>query len=243
MYILILYKFSEIGVPMAPKLSSCLYNGRLEVLPYKEWQLDSIHSMEVLDIVREHINMLTGLKPNSSVRECWATTRTRQSWLARVYVASLLYGYFLKSVSVRYHLERCLYVSNHHDLHHIGHHRLGLPRRGSRGTIFKKSDHHWQDLIRNEEEGIGDLKCYIKGFHSVTLLERINLRSKEALHLVENHSRALFGSGLDQHDEGDVVLTSFSTMRRLLLEAVAFGSFLWDTEDYVNKVCRLKDRE
>ncbi|KAG4921602.1 hypothetical protein GLYMA_18G158300v4 [Glycine max] len=248
MYLLILYKFSEIRVNLVPKLSSCLYDGRLEILPSKDWDLESIHSLEVLDIIRKHVSTVTGLRSNPSVRESWETTPIRQVWLARVYVASILYGYFLKSVSLRYNLERSLSLSDH-DFHHG--HKIGpsfhdMYHSGAKDVMFgNKSDIQsvWHGLIGQEEE-IEDLKCYVTGFHPGSFERCAKLRSKEAVHLVESHSNALFGdgkSGLSQHD--DIIVTSFSSLRRLVLEAVAFGSFLWETEDYIDSVYKLKDQE
>ncbi|KAG4951557.1 hypothetical protein JHK84_044919 [Glycine max] len=242
MYLLIFYKFSEIRVPMVPKLSSCLYNGRLEILPSKDWELESIHSSEVLDMIREHITTVTGLRAKSSVTECWATTQVRQFLLARVYVASILYGYFLKSVSLRYHLERNLSLANH-DLH-LGHRTSVMFSYGFKDAIFGHLSNMpslGQGLIRPEEE-IEDLKCYVMSFHPGSLQRCARLRSKEAVNLVGSYSCALFNnkeSGSVEND--DVILTSFSSLKRLVLEAVAFGSFLWETEDYIDNVYKLKD--
>jgi len=246
MYLLILHKFSEIRVHLVPKLSSCIYNGRLEILPSKDWDLESIHSMEVLEMVRQHVSTVTGLKSNPSVRESWETIPIRLGWLARVYVASILYGYFLKSVSLRYSLEQRLSSSNHslhpgqktspsfHDMYQYGSKDVMLGNKNDIQSV-------WHDLMR-QEEGIEDIKCYVMSFHPFQRCAK--LRSKEAVKLVESHSNALFGngkSGLSQHD--DVIVTSFSSLRRLVLEAIAFGSFLWETEDYIDRVYKLKDHE
>ena len=94
MYMLILYKFSEIRVPLVPKLSRCIYNGRLEIWPSKDWDLESIHSIEVLEMVREHVSTVIGLRVNSSVTDNWATTEIQRVQLGRIYAASILYGYF-----------------------------------------------------------------------------------------------------------------------------------------------------
>ncbi|OIW21706.1 hypothetical protein TanjilG_08326 [Lupinus angustifolius] len=252
MHCLIFHKFSEIRVPLVPKLSSCLYNGRLEILPSKDWELESIHSMEVLDIIREHVSTVTGLRANSSVNESWATTKIRKYWLARVYVASILYGYFLKSASLRYRLERSLSSVNH-DLH-LDHRTALSPlsfhdmcsSRSKDVTFGHKSDMQslWQGIIKQQEEEVEDLKCYVTGFHSGSLQRFAKLRSKEAVKLVESYSHALFGnleSGLVEND--DIILTSFSSLKRLVLEAIAFGSFLWETEDYIDNVYKLKDHE
>jgi len=246
MSLLVFYKFSEIRVPLIPKLSSCLYNGRLEILPSKDWELESIHNLEVLDMIREHVTTVTGLRAKCSVSESWATTKVRQFLLARIYVASILYGYFLKSVSLRYHLERNLSLDNH-DLHHG--HRPSLSYNdmcnGFKDTIFghlsNMPSSTGKGLIR-QEEVLEDLKCYVMSFHPGSLQRCARLRSMEAVNLIESYSFALFNheeSGSVEND--DVILTSFSSLKRLVLEAVAFGSFLWETEDYIHNVYKLKD--
>lgn len=246
MSLLIFHKFSEIRAPLVPKLSRCLYNGRLEILPSKDWELESIHTLEVLDMIREHVTTVTGLKAKPSVTESWATTKVRQFLLGRIYVASILYGYFLKSVSLRYHLERNLNLANH-DVHPG--HRTNLSFKdmcpyGFEDDILGHLSNMkpiGQGLIRQEEE-IEDLKCYVMRFHPGSLQRCAKLRSKEAVNLVRSYSSALFNSeGFDSVDSDDVILTSFSSLKRLVLEAVAFGSFLWETEDYIDNVYKLKD--
>ncbi|KAK4270179.1 hypothetical protein QN277_023253 [Acacia crassicarpa] len=241
MSLLIFYKFSEIRVPLVPKLSKCTYNGRLEILPSKDWELESIYSVGILDLIREHVTSMTGLKAKSSVTESWATTEIQEFLLARIYVASILYGYFLKSMSLRYHLERSLSVANHDD------HRAALTTRAYeiKDVIFGHMGNMQsvgQGLIKQEEE-VEDIKCYMMGFNPGLFERCAKLRSKEAVNLVESYSMALFGNEESGLIEGNnnVILTSFSTLKRLVLEAVAFGSFLWETEDYIDSVYKLRD--
>lgn len=249
MYMLVLYKFSEIRVPLVPKLSRCIYNGRLEIRPSKDWELESIHSFEVLEMVREHVSTVIGLKANSSVADSWATTEVQRCRLGRLYAASILYGYFLKSASLRHHLEWCL-VLPHQDIH-LGQRTTlqfpeSLPSYGLTNLVFghisnKQSTSQGTRLNRPKSEH-EKLKCYLMGFDSETLQRCAKLKSKEAVNLIEKHSCALFGdekTGVLENDE--VILTSFSSLKRLVLEAVAFGCFLWDTEECVNSVYKLKD--
>lgn len=243
MFMLVFYKFSEIKVPLVPRLSRCIYNGRLEIWPSKDWELESYHSLEILEMVKEHVTTVTGLRADSSVTDNWATTKITRLMLGRVYVASILYGYFLKSASLRHRLEQSL-ASVNQDL------RLGhkpslqfqeLCPYGLTSLLFGRIS-SMQCVSTNQEVKHGSLKCYVMGFDPETLQRCAKLRSKEAVSLIENHSHALFGdekTGLVETDE--VILTSFSSLKRLVLEAVAFGTFLWDTEEYIDTVYKLKE--
>ncbi|XP_028787486.1 UV-B-induced protein At3g17800, chloroplastic-like [Neltuma alba] len=243
MYLLIFYKFSEIRVPLVPKLSRCIYNGRLEILPSKDWQLESIHSLGVLDLLKEHVTTLTGLKANCSVRETWAKTKIRHFMLAQIYVASILYGYFLKSVALRYHLDRSLSLGNDdlcfsgrtgHSFHDFSHYRFSDMIFGRRNNL--------SSVDQRQEEKTVDLKDYLMGFHPGSLQRCANLRSEEALKLIQGYGFALFGNEkCELVESDDVILTSFSSLRRLVMEAAAFGSFLWEAEDYIDNVYRLRD--
>ncbi|XP_044503586.1 UV-B-induced protein At3g17800, chloroplastic-like [Mangifera indica] len=248
MYMLIFYKFCEIRVPLVPKLSRCIYNGRLEIWPSKVWELESIHSLEVLEMIREHISTVIGLRANSSVTDYWATTQIQRLVLGRVYTASILYGYFLKSASLRHHLE-CSLALAHQDLHVSNRNSLQFPEMwpyvmknlifGCVNNIQSVSLGQGSTKLESKRE---NLKCYVMGFDPETLQRCAKVKSKEAVNLIEKHSFALFmdgKKGLLETDE--LILTSFSSLKRLVLEAIAFGSFLWDTEEYVNSVYKLQE--
>ncbi|GJN04318.1 hypothetical protein PR202_ga21860 [Eleusine coracana subsp. coracana] len=87
-----------------------------------------------------------------------------------------------------------------------------------------------------------DLKGYMMGFDPKTLQLCAKLRSCEAANLIEKHSWALFGEKMEFSQENDeAVVLDPSSLKRLLLEAIAFGSFLWDVEDYVDEIYKLSD--
>ncbi|KAE8676285.1 3-glucanase family protein [Hibiscus syriacus] len=247
MYMLIFYKFSEFSVPLVPKLSRCIYNCRLEILPSKDWELESIHSIEVLEMVREHVSTVIGLRTNSSVTDNWATTEIQRLHLSRLYAASIFYGYFLKSASSRHQLERCLTLVHQKRLNHRNSLQfLDLLPCGIKSLVFGHiGDMQFAPLGQGMgilDTNLKELRCYVMGFDPETLQRCAKLRSKEAANLIERHSFALFGdeqTGIPKTDE--VIKTSFSSLKRLVLEAVAFGSFLWDIEEYVNTVYKLKD--
>jgi hypothetical protein len=86
------------------------------------------------------------------------------------------------------------------------------------------------------------LKGYMMGFDPKTLQLCAKLRSCEASNLIEKHTWALFREDMEflQENEEAVILDP-SSLKRLLLEAVAFGSFLWDVEDYVDEIYKLSE--
>ncbi|XP_004290164.1 PREDICTED: uncharacterized protein LOC101305809 [Fragaria vesca subsp. vesca] len=245
MYLLIFYKFSEVKVPLVPKLSKCIYNDRLEILPAKDWELESIYSLEVLEMIREHVTTVIGLRANSSVTDNWAMTKITRQTLGRVYVASILYGYFLKSVSLRHRLERSLFLESQ-DLHLSCRTSLQeMSPHGIKSLIFGHVGKIQSECVGSNrlEKTHGKLKCYVMGFDPETLQRCAKLRSEESVDLIKNHCCALFGDdaemGSPEIDE--VISTSFSSLKRLVLEAVAFGSFLWDTEECIDSVYKLKE--
>lgn len=250
MYMLIFYRFSEIRVNLVPKLSRCVYNGRLEILPCKDWELESIYELDVLEMIKEHITTVIGLRADSSVTDNWAMTNIRQAHLGRVYVASILYGYFLKSALLRHHLEQRLAIPNTHRNGGSQKAFFQFPEMclyGFRNLLSGRLSNmlsvpHNQVLNSNQETEPEKLKRFLTGFDSDALQRCAKLKSKEALNLIENHSCALLGNeevGFFESDE--VIVTSFSSLKRLVLEAVAFGSFLWDAEEYVDAIYKLKE--
>jgi hypothetical protein len=79
-------------------------------------------------------------------------------------------------------------------------------------------------------------------FDPDTLQTYATIRSKVAFGIIEKHTEALFGKpeivitpeGTVDSSKDEHVRISFSGLRRLILEAVTFGSFLWDVESYVD---------
>ncbi|XP_019059055.1 PREDICTED: UV-B-induced protein At3g17800, chloroplastic isoform X2 [Tarenaya hassleriana] len=231
MYMLIFYKFSEIRVPLVPKLSRCIYNGRLEIWPSKDWELESVHGFDSLELIKEHVSAVIGLRVNSSVTDSWATTQIQKLHLQRAYSASILYGYFLKSASLRHQLESSL--SNLH----INQQRP--PVQYSKGPVFSCSFPASAVQTFNQLE-LKQLRQYISRFDPETFQRCAKPRSEEGRNLIENQSLALLGQ---EKGDDETIVTSFSSLKRLVLEAVAFGTFLWDAEEYVDGVFKLREND
>lgn len=193
MYMLIVHKFSEIGVHLVPKLANCMYNGRLEIWPRNDYELESIHSVEVLELVKE-----IGWEDN------WGLTQIQKHQIRHVYGVSILYGYLFKSAWLRYQLEKCFH------------------KTPPTNPLFPRSC----PLDAN-------FRTYVSNFD-----DEIQPKCKEAKSLIEKHCSALFG-----HDTAEIVSTSFATLKRFVLEAVAFGSFLWDAQHYIRTFYQLDDSQ
>ncbi|XP_071689377.1 UV-B-induced protein At3g17800, chloroplastic-like [Rutidosis leptorrhynchoides] len=230
MYMLILYKFYELKVHIIPRLSKCIYNNRLEILPSKDWELESIHSFEVLEMIRQHLTSVTGWRSDFSVTDSWATTQIKRADLSQLYTSSILFGYFLKSATLRHQLEMSL-VDPIGDMVFNTFRRMNLVFGDTLNTMMITTTPF--DGKKKREK----LSSYLMGFSPDSLTKCAQPNSKEALNLIAKHSLALFGDV----ESDKVISTSFATLKRFGLEAIAFGSFLWDTEEYVNTVYNLEE--
>ncbi|KAF5734591.1 hypothetical protein HS088_TW15G00083 [Tripterygium wilfordii] len=86
------------------------------------------------------------------------------------------------------------------------------------------------------------LRSYVMSFDGETLQRYATIRSRETVSIIEKHTEALFGrpeivitsQGTVDSSKDEHIKISFGGLKRLLLEAVTFGSFLWDIESYVD---------
>ncbi|GAY66332.1 hypothetical protein CUMW_247890, partial [Citrus unshiu] len=85
------------------------------------------------------------------------------------------------------------------------------------------------------------LRSYVMYLDAETLQRYATIRSKEAISLIEKQTQALFGrpdirvleDGSIDTSKDEVISVTFLGLTMLVLEAVAFGSFMWDSESYV----------
>lgn len=241
MYLLVVHNFYKIKVPMIPNLSKCANDGRLEIWSSKILELESIHGAEILEMVREHLSNIFRWKGTNTVGN-WYVLKIKRLQLGRVYAASIMYGYFLKSVSLRHQLELSLPsmhipATSTFQTHQIEEENL-VALRCSDDTESSPLSPNSMGGRRAEK-----LRGYMMSFDSKALQLCAKLRSCEAANLIEKHTWALFGfPEAKNDDEGEVISVSASGLRRLVLEAVAFGTFLWEVERCVDSVYSLKEK-
>ena len=244
LYALIVQKFVEAGVSLVPSLSpSSDPSGRGVVQwPSEEDKLERLHSSEAYEMIKNHLSLILGqrLDDGSSIASIGKLR------VGQVYAASIMYGYFLKRVDQRFQLEKSMKTLPWGSEEEDTAVRQSVPdeSRPSMGTPHPEVS----SLSSAGPAGFADrikpcrLRTYIMSFDAETLQRYATIRSKEAFGIIEKHTEALFGrpeivitpQGTIDSFKDELIKISFGGLKRLILEAVTFGSFLWDVESYVD---------
>lgn len=239
-YCLVAWKFVENDITMIPKITETKDPiGRVDFWPNQEQKLESIHSREAFEMIQSHLSLVLGERVVGPLETCVQISKIK---LGKLYAASIMYGYFLKRVDQRFQLERT--VKPHTERFGKDQDRFEEPSPANR---------LWDpdSLIRVPPDDDGDdsdgdgklyrLRSYVMYLDADTLQRYATIRSKEAISLIEKQTQALFGKpdikiaedGSIDTSNDEVISITFSGLTMLVLEAVAFGSFLWDAESYV----------
>lgn len=244
MYCLIVQKFVDKNISMIPKVSATSdAAGRVDFWPNQEQKLESIHSPEAFEMIQSHLSLVLG---DRLVGPLDTIVQISKIKLGKLYAASMMYGYFLKRVDERYQLERTMKT--------LPTSFIEDPRLSSEEPAPANRLWDLDSLIRippdyDDDGGMLDsvegksyrLRSYVMYLDAETLKRYATIRSKEAISLIEKQTQALFGrpnvrvsddGSLDASND-EVISITFSGLTMLVLEAVAFGSFLWDSETYV----------
>lgn len=231
-YCLIVQKFMDNDISMIPKISAPSDpTGRVDFWPNQEMKLESVHFPEALEMIQSHLSLVLGER---LVGPLSAIVEISKIKLGKLYAASIMYGYFLKRVDQRFQLERSMNT---------------LPEGFTQDPTPVNPLWDPDSLIRIPPDGGSDgggegtyrLRSYVMYLDAETLQRYATIQSKEAISLIENQTQALFGrpdiritkDGSIDASNDEVIALTFSGLTMLILEAVAFGSFLWDAETYV----------
>ncbi|XP_045813937.1 UV-B-induced protein At3g17800, chloroplastic isoform X2 [Trifolium pratense] len=246
MYFSIVNRFKDNKISMIPKISATSDpNVQVDLWPNQEFKLEAIHSPEVFEMVLSHLSQVLGERTVGPLQTIVQISKIK---LGKLYAASIMYGYFLKRVDERFQLDRSMGI---------------LPKDGGKENITfdepSPPNKLWDSdsLIRiyPDEEGYNEadymdtsegksykLRTYVVKLDPDTLQRLATVRSKEAISLIEKQTQALFGrpdirvseDGSIETANDEVFSLTISDLSMLVLEAVAFGSFLWDQENYVD---------
>ncbi|KAL8153541.1 hypothetical protein V2J09_011301 [Rumex salicifolius] len=233
LYTLIVKKFMDANVSLVPSISSSSGpSGRVDTWPGQVKNLEQIHSPEAYEMIQNHLALILGnrLGDSSSVAEI---SKLR---VGQVYAASIMYGYFLKRVDQRFQLEKAMKT--------LPEGRTEEAKKAAPSTHPEVLD--WAGGVSPGGFGFGmgpsRLKSYVMSFDADTLQRCATIRSKEAIGIIEKHTEALFGrpeisirpDGSIDSSRDELIRIGFDGLKRLVLEAVTFGSFLWDVESHVD---------
>eukprot|EP00270_Netrium_digitus_P004778 TRINITY_DN1610_c0_g2_i1.p1 TRINITY_DN1610_c0_g2~~TRINITY_DN1610_c0_g2_i1.p1 ORF type:complete len:442 (-),score=90.04 TRINITY_DN1610_c0_g2_i1:751-2076(-) len=190
-----------------------------------------------------------------------ATSKLR---MGQVYASSIMYGYFLRRVDQRFQLEKSMRLLTEGFIplesfqegqaeETVVMNAGGTPNWGKGESDLKfsapvfntpSSDGREEGSLeaQQQKQELSKLRSYVMSFDADTLRKTAAMQSREGVNVVEKQTQALFGRPevVLSQEEGlaivkeENVRVSISTLRRMILEAIAFGSFLWDVECYVD---------
>ncbi|TYI93565.1 hypothetical protein E1A91_D02G144000v1 [Gossypium mustelinum] len=251
LYALVVQKFMDANISLVPAItSSADPSGRVDTWPSQEDKLEQIHSAEAHEMIQNHVALILG----NRLGESTSVAQISKLRVGQVYAASVMYGYFLRRVDQRFQLERTMKVlpSASDDDKSSIEQTLGDDTRPSGlGDSYQAASSHpevssWSGGISSGGFGSGikpsRLRTYVMSFDGETLQRYASIRSKEAVGIIEKHTEALFGrpeiaitpQGTVDSSNDELIKISFGGLKRLVLEAVTFGSFLWDVESFVD---------
>ena len=240
LYTLVVQKFMDAEVSLVPAVSqlSDPLNPENQRLPQED-KLQKLHSAEAYEMIQNHLALILGDRIEN-VNTVAVISKLR---IGQVYAASIMYGYFLKRVDQRFQLEKTMktlpwgseeakpdeakpsgrVISSHPE--------VPFPSSPSDFTVFN-----------SKTTKSARMRSYVMSLDPETLQSYATIRSKEAFGIIEKHTEALFGrpeilitpQGTIDSAKGEVLKITFAGLQRLVLEAVTFGSFLWDVESYVD---------
>ncbi|KAL8139744.1 hypothetical protein V2J09_005765 [Rumex salicifolius] len=241
-YALVVQKFMDAKVSLVPTVSSSSSSSsdpsnRVDTWPSQEDKLERLHSSEAFEMIQNHLSLILGHKLGDSI----SIAQVSKLRVGQVYAASIMYGYFLKRVDQRFQLEKTMKtLPQGRDAEHEPKTTHESARTNTHPEVTS-----FPGGISPGAFGVGTspsrLKSYVMSFDADTLQRCATIRSKEAFTIIEKHTEALFGrpeivvklDGTVDDSKDELIKIGFNGIRRLVLEAVTFGSFLWDVESYV----------
>ncbi|KAJ7943885.1 UV-B-induced protein, chloroplastic [Quillaja saponaria] len=249
-YCLIVHKFVENNISMIPKIGATSDpTGQVDFWPNQEQKLEAVHSPEAFEMIQSHLSLVLGERLVGPLSTLVEISKIK---LGKLYAASVMYGYFLKRVDERFQLERKMktlpkdFTKREVSLEDPSPtNKLWDPDSLIRVFPDDDSDRDGRGIANTGEGESYRLRSYVMYLDAETLQRYATIRSKEAISLIEKQTQALFGrpdirisdDGSIETSNDEVLSITFSGLAMLVLEAVAFGSFLWDAESYVESKC------
>lgn len=255
LYTLVVQKFMDADISLIPSISPSSSDpvGRVDTWPSQDEKLQEVHSPEAYEMIQNHLALILGNRLNDSS----TVAQISKLRVGQVYAGSVMYGYFLKRVDERFQLEKAMKILPEQ----MGEREKEIVDQGKIDDVtsstsddsisYRNAQSHpevssWAGGISPEGFGHGikssRLRSYVMSFDADTLSRYPRIRSKATVTIIEKHAEALFGKpeivitpqGTIDPSKDEQIRIGFSGIKRLVLEAVTFGSFLWEVESYVD---------
>lgn len=244
----------DANVSLVPTIgtTSSYSSGQVDTWPSQDGKLEQLHSPEAYEMIQNHIALILGRRSG----DLSMVSQINKLRVGQVYAASVMYGYFLKRVDQRFQLEKNMKI-----LPKGFDGDLGFIQEDMREKMTPSGSDDSEETAESHPEvsaSWGDsgfasgafdqavkpcrLRSYVMSFDAETLQRYATIRSREAVSIIEKQTEALFGrpeivltpEGTNDSSKEELIKISLGGIRRLVLEAVTFGSFLWDVESFVD---------
>jgi hypothetical protein len=242
LYLKVCRKFQQLEVPLIPivKAGGDVKFGQVDL----KGLTTDIYSKDALELVREHLFRIIGQQGSTSFMGGLAVVQIALFQAGQVYAMSALFGYYLRRVDARYQLEKLA---------------------GNFGAWGEEAPEEQKNPFAEDKEGADSLKGYISSFGPEEVQRMTTIASVEAQMAMESQVNALFGDlrvlkeklvnalGMVssneeatqkleqaiQNNEVESLRITSDDLRRLVLEAVAYGALLNDSEKQVDSFYEL----
>lgn len=242
LYLKVCRKFQQLQVPLIPALKS---GGDVKFgnIDLKALTSD-IYSKDALDLVRDHLFRIIGQQGNPTFMGGMGVVQIALFQAGQVYAMSAMFGYYLRRVDARYQLEKLA---------------------GNFGAWGEKAPAETVNPFAEDKAAADSLKGYINSFGPEEVQGMWAVTSVEAQMAMESQVTALFGDlrvlkdklvsslgmvsspeeatrkleqAIKKNEVESLRITS-DDLRRLVLEAVAYGALLNDSEKQVDTIYEL----
>lgn len=244
LYLKVCRRFMQLQVPLIPPLKG---GGDIKFgnIDLKGLTTD-IYSKDALELVRDHLFRIIGQQGSPSFMGGMAIVQIALFQAGQVYAMSAMFGYYLRRVDARFQLEKLA---------------------GNFGAWGDKTpvDVDAKNPYAQDKDAANSLKGYISSFGPGEVQRMWSITSVEAQMTMESQVTALFGDlrilkeklvnalgavsspeeatkkleQAIQKEEVESLRFTSDDLRRLVLEAVAYGALLNDSEKQVDSLYEL----
>eukprot|EP00898_Chlorokybus_atmophyticus_P008862 jgi/Chlat1/8978/Chrsp94S08266 len=233
-YALVVQKYIDVNCKLLPSLTKPAESSGTRTIQTDLSgisNLEKVHSVAAAELVKQHMGVIL----NAPITDAFpnAMAQIPKSKVSQVYTASIMFGYFLRRVDRRYQMEKQIRNATLKGLNDA--------LTGGSPDYDSVSPSTSTPALDAAKESVA-LREFVQNMNPAMLPRLPIISTQEAANVAERHLRALFGDPPQPKSleggmvaiEDNVITISVSALKKVILEAVAFGSFLWDVESFVD---------